>query len=272
MQQHNARKFGLKSVVILAALSTSACVGMPKPVDLTQTNLPPAAALETPEQSEAVWQEAQVLKYTPIWNDNSEPNGDAYTAGKAAYYLSIATDEPEWSKAAIKAFEDVNTHDPIIAARARAALGASHRMAARNFPIKGVFQYTLFGTPGLKRASHVKTAISLLNKAVEESPNDPVIRQYRATAFVGIPKLFGVREEGLADFEQLSQWTQNPELNGEFAVLLTSPQWQEEFFMNYATASESVSDKQTALENWKALSTISTDPYLTALAIQKAQN
>lgn len=156
--------------------------------------------------------------------------------------------------------------------RARAGLGGANRLEARDYPIRGAAEFLLFGTPRMLRLNLVRKSVSNLNRAVEASPDDPIVRLYRAAAFVGIPPFFGVRETGLADYDVLDQWTQQPENNSEYIEFLSSKEWRDEYFLTRARSMEQAGEKKEATMAWRVLSTSADDPYLQALALQHLAN
>jgi hypothetical protein len=249
---------GLAFIVLLG------CVGAPKLPDPAMLVSP--AQIYDEETAHEAWRISQITKYGQIWTQQNTPNGDPYKAGQAAYYLALATLEPEWSKAAISAFEHALDGPPNFPHRARAGLGAAHRLAARDFPIQGTAQYLLLGTPGWKRTYHIKSAFSQLNRAVEAAPNDPVIRLYRGAAFVGIPEFFGGREKGLADYAKLEQWTQEPTNNSAYSALLSSKKWRDEYYLMRARSMKQASNEQAARMAWQVLANEANDTHLESLA------
>jgi hypothetical protein len=259
----------LRSIMLgIGCLSLVGFVGMPKLPDASAL-LPPAQIVDV-KTAQAAWRASQVAKYSKIWINESAANGDPYRAGKAAYYLALATFEPEWSKAAITAFDKALSTESDSLYRARAGLGASHRLAARDFPITGAAQYLLLGIPGWKRTYHVLTSFSHLNSAVEAAPDDPFIRLSRAAAFVGIPKFFGGREKGIADYEKLEQWTNNPSSNSTYSAFLSSNEWRDEYYLMRAESMQQLGNDQEAVKAWQVLSDEAEDIQLKVLATYKS--
>jgi hypothetical protein len=240
------------------------CVGSPKLPGISII-IPPAKVFDEKTSLNA-WRTSQVVKYGDIWINESTSEGNSYNAGKAAYYLALATLEPEWSKAAINAFNnalDAKSNSPH---RARAGLGAAHRLAARDFPITGAAQYILLGIPGWKRSYHVLSSFSHLNNAVEAAPNDPVIRLLRGAAFVGIPEFFGGHEIGFSDYEKLERWTNSPSSNSDYFVLLSSNEWRDEYYFMRAQTMKQVGDKEEEIKALEVLSNNAVDIYLKLFA------
>ena len=246
------------------------CVGVPKLPDAS--TLVSLTQIYDKKSAEEAWRSSQVAKYGEIWTRQSARNGDPYRAGQAAYYLALATLEPEWSKAAISAFDKALEGEPDFPHRARAGLGAAHRLAARDFPIQGAAQYLLLGTPGWVRTYHVRTSFSHLNRAVEAATNDPVIRLYRGAAFVGIPAFFGGREKGLADYAQLEQWTKQPGSNPAYSTLLSSKGWRDEYYLMRAQSMKQAGNEHEATMAWQVLSRDANDAHLQLLATHSLAN
>ncbi|MFK7876829.1 MAG: hypothetical protein AB8B71_13785 [Paracoccaceae bacterium] len=253
-----------------AFLLLTGCVGPPKlPV---ATNPTPIGQISDKKTAQGAWRDSQVRKYGEIWTRESNPGGDHYVAGQAAYYLALSTSEPTWSKAAITSFESALKTDLALPERARAGLGAANRLQARDYPIKGAAEFLALGTPRMLRLNLVRKSVSNLNRAVEAAPYDPIVRLYRASAFVGIPTFFSVRETGLADYDVLDQWTHQPENNSEYSKLLSSGQWRDEYFLMRAQSMEQAGKKSEATMAWHVLSTSASDSYLQALALQHLAN
>ena len=246
------------------------CVGAPKLPDAS--TLVSTTQIYDKKSAEEAWRSSQVLKYGEIWTRHSAPNADPYRAGQGAYYLALATFEPEWSKAAIKAFDEALDEEPDFPHRARAFLGAAHRLAARDFPIQGAAQYLLLGTPGWIRTYHVRTSVSHLNRAVEAAPNDPVIRLFRGAAFVGIPAFFGGREKGLADYVQLEKWTKQPSSNPAYSDLLSSKEWRDEYYLMRAQSMKQAGIQHESITAWQILSNEASNAYLKSFAIHNLAN
>lgn len=253
-----------------AVLVLAGCVGAPKLPD--ETNPTSISQISDKSTAQKAWRDSQVSKYGEVWKRESAPGGDAYAAGRAAYYLALSTFEPAWSKAAITSFEHALNTDSTFTERARAGLGGANRLAARDYPIRGIAEFLLFGTPRMLRINHIRKSVSNLNRAVDASTDDPVVRLYRATAFVGIPPFFGVREKGLADFETLDQWTQDPDSNSEYSGFLLSREWRDTYYLTRAQSMKQAGKDSEAMMAWRELSENANDPYLQALATQYVAN
>jgi hypothetical protein len=246
------------------------CVGAPKLVE--PSSLISSVPVFDEKTAQEAWRESQIAKYGRVWKRQSVPNGDPYRAGQAAYYLALATFEPEWSKAAISEFDKVLVGEPDFPHRARAFLGAAHRLAARDFPIKGAAQYLLLGMPGWVRTYHVRASFSHLNRAVEDAPNDPVIRLSRGAAFVGIPTFFGGREKGLDDYAQLERWTKKPRSNPAYSDLLSSKEWRDEYYLMRAQSMKQAGIEHESTTAWQILSNEASDAYLQSFATHNLTN
>ncbi|MFK7963288.1 MAG: hypothetical protein AB8C46_04900 [Burkholderiaceae bacterium] len=261
IDRYQVGRFILASAIFVAL---AGCVGAPKLSEAPVTISP--NRINDEKTAQEAWKASQVAKYGEIWTRESRPDGDPYLAGQAAYYLALATFEPEWSKVAISSFEQALKSELASPDRARAGLGGANRLAARDFPVRGVAQFLLFGTGVAIRSNYVRTAVSNLNRAVDSSPDDPLVRLPRAVSFVGIPTFFSVRQDGLADFEVLERWTQQPESNSEFFDLLSSQEWRDEYYLMRAQSMAQAGNEREAKKAWRILSTEAIDPYLQALA------
>jgi tetratricopeptide (TPR) repeat protein len=275
INKHRTRRIShlkiTRSIIVgISYLALAGCVGSPK---WPNTSAAPFLQQKFDEKTaKDAWRSSQVVKYGDIWISQNFADGDPFITGKAAYYLALATLEPEWSKAAITAFDkalEVESDNPH---RARAGLGAAHRLAARDFPITGAAQYILLGIPGWIRTYHVLTSFSHLNRAVEAAPNDPIIRLYRAAAFVGIPEFFGGRDKGIADYEKLEQWTNSPSSNSAHLKLLSSGAWRDEYYLMRAQSMKQLGHQQEAIMAWKLLLKDTSDDHLRALARYRLAN
>jgi hypothetical protein len=268
---HFNRLYIIRTILLgMLVFVLTGCVGAPKLSD-SSTLISPVQVFDEKTAQEA-WRESQVAKYGEVWTRQSASNGNPYRAGQAAYYLALATFEPEWSKAAINAFDKVLDGEPNFPHRARAFLGAAHRLAARDFPIKGAAQYLLFGMPGWVRTYHIRASFSHLNRAVEDAPNDPVIRLSRGSAFVGIPTFFGGREKGLEDYAQLEQWTKKPKSNPVYSDLLSSKGWRDEYYLMRAQSMKQAGIEHESTTAWQILSNEASDAYLQSFATYHLAN
>ena len=219
-----------------------------------------AAALAGAEQA---WRGARVAEYRALWEEEGGAGGDPFSAGLAAYHLASLTREPEWSEAALEAFDRVLESRPGFAL-ARAWRGSAHALRARDFPVRGILQ--LLPGPGFVRLAHVKASFSDLDAAAGAAPRDPSVRLLRAATRLGMPAIFGGTDEGLADFRRLEAWTRDPESNPEHADLLRSAGWRERYHLARARAMQGIGREADAARSWARVAETSEDPLLQELA------
>ena len=223
----------------------------------------PAGEIDGPEKAEQAWRAGTIAEYEPIWNEESGPDGDPFSAGLAAYNLASATLDPAWSNAAIDAFDKVLDRDPG-AALARAWRGSAHALMARDYPIRGLWQ--IVPGPGFVRLYHVKAAFSDLDSAVGAAPDDPVIRLVRGSTYLGMPPVFGGGDEGRADFDRLRAWVRDPDSNPDHADVLRSRSWRELYYLSRSRAMEAIGESEDAVRSWERLSEVTDNPVLQELA------
>jgi hypothetical protein len=260
-----SRQWGkIRSLFFIGTLIVlTACVG--SPTFQGSPDLINIADIDNIEAAERAWKDSQVNKYHAIWLLESV-NGSAFEASKAAYELALATDDPSWSKASIEKAEKALQEQTGSPERSLGLLGASHRMAARNFPIQGFATYALMGIPGWIQLFHIHAAVSNLNQAVQYAPDDPEIRLYRASAYCGIPTLFGVRDTCYEDYAQLQHWVDEPTSNESFEELLLSASWLEIYYVLRAQSMEQLNDKDEARLAWRLVRVKTQNPYLRLLS------
>lgn len=223
----------------------------------------PAGEIDSLEKAEQAWRAEKIAEHEPIRDEEAGPEGDPFAAGLAAYALASATLDPAWSNQAIDAFDKVLERDPGFAL-ARAWRGSAHALMARDYPVKGLWQ--IVPGPGFVRLYHVKAAFSDLDSAVAAAPADPVVRLIRGSTCLAMPPVFGGCEEGLADFDKLHAWTRDPDGNPDYADLLRSRSWREEYHLSRARAMEAIGEHEDALRSWQRLSETTDNPTLQELA------
>ena len=221
---------------------------------------PEIDSLETAEQT---WRAEQIAEHGSIWEEESGPGGDPFSAGLAAYRLASATLDPAWSNAAIDAFGEALASAPGFAL-ARAWRGSAHALMARDYPVRGIWQ--IVPGPGFVRLYHVRAAFSDLDSSADAAPGDPLIRLIRASTYVAMPSVFGVVDEGLADFDKLGDWTRDPDSNPEHADILRSRGWREEYYLARSRAMEALGESDDAARSWRQLSESTDRPTLQELA------
>ena len=223
----------------------------------------PTGEIDSPEKAEQAWRAEKIAEYEPIWNEESGPDGDPFSAGLAAYHLASATLDPAWSNVAIDAFDKALRTNPDFAL-ARAWRGSAHALMARDYPVKGLWQ--IVPGPGFVRLYHMKAALSDLDSAVDAAPSDPLVRLIRASTCLAMPSVFGGGDKGLADFDKLRAWTRDPDSNPHHADILRSRSWREEYYLSRSRAMEEIGENEDAARSWKRLSEATDDPTLQELA------
>ena len=233
------------------------------PVTPVAEPIAPAGEIDSAETAEQAWRAGRIAEYEPIWNEEAGPGGDPFAAGLAAFNLASATRDPAWSNAAIDAFDTALANDPELTL-ARAWRGSAHALMARDYPVKGLWQ--IVPGPGFVRLYHVKAAFSDLDAAVGAAPGDPVVRLIRGSTYLGMPPVFGGGEEGLADFEKLRAWTRDPDSNPDYADVLRTRGWREQYHLSRSRAMEAIGANEDAARSWRQLSEATDDPILQELA------
>lgn len=222
-----------------------------------------AGKIDSLETAERAWRAREIRDHQRIWEEESGPDGDPFTAGLAAFRLASVTEDPAWSNAAIDAFDNVLERNPDLAL-ARAWRGSAHALAARDYPIQGLLQ--IIPGPGFVRLHHVHASTSDLDAAADAAPRDPVVRLVRASTYVGLPAIFGKRDEGFADFDELEGWTNDPQGNPDHADVLRSESWRESYYLSRSRAMRKAGRNGDAVRSWAALAGTTRDPLLQELA------
>ena len=223
----------------------------------------PSGEIDSVETAEQAWRAGQIAEHEPIWEEEGGPDGDPFSAGLAAWHLASVTEDPAWSSAAIDAFDKVLDRTPGFAL-ARAWRGSAHALAARDYPVQGLWQ--IVPGPGFVRLYHVRAAFSDLDDAVGAAPDDPVVRLVRGSTWLGLPSIFGGVEEGLADFDLLRGWMRDPGSNPDHADVLRSEEWRESYYLSRSRAMEKIGRNEDAARSWTRLAEITDDPILQELA------
>ena len=226
-------------------------------------SVPQATKIDSLETAEQAWRAREIREHRRIWEEESGPDGDPFPAGLAASRLASVTEDPAWSGAAIDAFDEVLERNPDFAL-ARAWRGSAHALAARDYPIRGLLQ--IIPGPGFVRLYHVNAATSDLDAAADAAPRDPVIRLIRASTYLGMPAIFGKRDEGFADFDALEGWTGDPQGNPDHADLLRSESWRESYYLSRSRAMEKSGRTGDAARSWAVLAGTTGDLLLQELA------
>ena len=178
-----------------------------------------------------------------LWQAESGAGGDPFSAGYAAYEIASVTHDPKWSSEAIARLGAAQDAMPEFA-QATAWRGSAHALAARDFPLQGAWQ--VIPGPGFVRIYHVQRAKSLLNAAVAQAPNDPVVRLIRAATLANMPAFFVDETVVDADFALMAQWDAEPQSNPDFADILTADKWRTDFYTAYAAQMTATGEPELA--------------------------
>ncbi|MDH3602436.1 MAG: hypothetical protein OEU26_22710 [Candidatus Tectomicrobia bacterium] len=202
---------------------------------------------------------ARIGEATRVWQDKQSTPFDQ---ALAAFRLAQETSNSSWSREAIGQFKalrkaDSNKH-------AQAYLGASHALAARNFPLQG--WWMIIPGPGFVRLYHVQRAFFHLNTAVEIAPTEPIARLIRAATLTSMSNMFGGHDQGMVDFALINRWVTRDELNPEHQLIVASPRYQEEFWLSYARALDRLDRPGEALTYWRHLLQAQSNPGIVKLA------
>jgi hypothetical protein len=151
-----------------------------------------------------------VARLTRVWTEEKSLgyDGDAQALGMVAFQIAARTHLPEWAGEALRQNEialEKNGQSPLVLAY----LGATHAIVARDFPVAPALQ--VFFGPGFMRIYHVWRSLIDLDAAVAAAPLDPVVRLVRASTMLGLPKLFGQYDKGLADLHLIQSWMAHPQ-------------------------------------------------------------
>ncbi|MGQ4810360.1 hypothetical protein NKDENANG_03818 [Candidatus Entotheonellaceae bacterium PAL068K] len=238
------------------ALILTSCTST-RPTFPPQRELTRTSSFET---AKTALRQVRIAEYKEVWEDEL---AGPFAHALAAFRLAQETSDPAWSSEAIKRFkaivEAAEDHP-----RARAYLGASHALAARDFPIKGVLQ--IIPGPGFVRLYHVQQAFSHLNAAVKAAPTAPVIRLIRAATFLGMPKFFGGHEPGKADFALINRWISHEEPNPDHRQVIDSPSYQQEVWLAYACLLDRLGQPEEAVVYWQRVAQRNPNPDVVELA------
>ncbi|MCY4291594.1 MAG: hypothetical protein OXC72_07515 [Roseovarius sp.] len=162
---------------------------------------------------------SQIISSIGIWEEESGPEGDPFSAGVAAWKIANETRDVKWSGEAIRKLNDARQGMPEFT-HAAAWLGAAHAPVARDYPIQGIWQ--VIPGPGFARIHHVKKVENLLDNAVDQSPNDPVFRLIRASTLLQMPGMLTDHKRAYDDIELMAGWSVNPDGNRSHAEILKS--------------------------------------------------
>jgi len=242
--------------VMIYGILLSGCKAVP-PI---QQAMP--TTIDSIQSAEMAFSAEKVSLYSQIWQDETGKSGDYFSAGIAAWKLAAESKDPTWSNAAITKFKAAL--EGVDSANGKAWLGSSHALMARDFPIQGWWQ--VIPGPGFVRLLHVWKSFAYLDKAVEMAPKDPVIRLIRGSTYIGMPTIFGGQKDGLADFALMEQWIENSQLNVEFADIITSQSWLQEYFLSCARSMASLGNKEKETLCWQQLYSITKNPKVKEVA------
>lgn len=178
-----------------------------------------------------------------LWSEERGAAGDVFTAGRAAYDIADQTRDPKWAGEASRRLAEAREVLPGFG-QATAWQGAANALIARDYPLQGAWQ-ALPG-PFFVRIYHIERAEALLNEAVRQTPDDPVVRLLRAATLSRLPEALVDREIAMEDFALLAEWRADPASNPENAAVLVSSEWQLGFLDAYAQAKAALGDRQMA--------------------------
>jgi len=212
------------------------------------------------EDAELALRANSIETYGRIWEEESVELGDSYSAGISAWKLANVTMDSAWSNAAINSFEKDLRNNSFNVALTTAWLGSAHALQARDFPIQGWWQ--VIPGPGFVRLYHVQRSFSLLNEAVKKDPFNPIIRLIRGSTLLGIPSIFGGYKKGISDFETIEEWISNPKLNTEYANLIESQPWLQEYYLSCAKTNFDDEDNKKNTDCLQKLYDITQEPVL----------
>lgn len=245
----------------LYVVNLTSCAQIPVVPELKSPSTP--QSITSVEEAQDTWNNQELTLYTTIWNEESLDDGDAFSAGLAAYNIASILNDYNWSSEAYGKFTFVLDRQPDFV-MARSWRGSASALQARNYPVGGVF--LVIPGPGFHRLYHVKSAFSDLNVAVEAAPNDPIVRLIRAASIIGMPAIFGGHDDGINDFMRLQKWTDRPESNAEHSALLKSETWLSQYYLAKAKAMMRLENNEEVIIAWKKLEELTTDPLLKSLA------
>ena len=212
------------------------------------------------------WNNVRLKKSRALWVEESDNDGDVFSAGFAAYRIASITGDFKWSKEAIRLLTIAKEQLPNFAL-ATAWLGSSHSLAARDFPVQGAWQ--IIPGPGFIRIYHVWRAESLLNEAVEQDEKNPAVRLIRAATINAMPAILVDHEVAEDDFRLLAKWANDPSLNPDYFDVLLSNDWLSSFYLFYAEKLSEDGESKRSLAYLKKLEKIAPTTELRNLALWK---
>ena len=184
-----------------------------------------------------------------LFTVESGETGDPFTAGRAAFDIADFTRDPKWARIAARKLGEAREVLPGFA-QAIAVQGAAHSFIARDYPVQGAWQ--ILPGPLFVRVYHVRRAESLLDQAVGQAPEDPVVRLLRAAVVSRIPA-FVNHENALQDFALLESWEADPSLNPNYAEILRSEDWRGRYLCAHAAALEESNSRKAGELHTRAL-------------------
>jgi hypothetical protein len=230
----------------LFAYSELQLIGTPKLPELIMT-----AQKVSAEDAIQRWNQRRLREATYLWREENSPEGDAFTAGLAAYRIGSLTHDPLWvTSAKDKLLESTETLPQF--AQARAWLGSAYALIARDYPIQGNWQ--VFPGVGFARIYNVLQAKKYLDEAVVIDEFDPVSRLVRASTLSAMPSIFVSKESVGTDLQTLLSWVEDPSSNPQHKQVLQSEAFRDEFYLAYAQRLEARGEKTAAKNAWDMLS------------------
>ena len=223
------------------------------PVAAAETTVPASLA-----EAKAAKDSALLRENINLWDrEQAARRKDAFTEALAAYHIGSLSGDYRWSLLSVKLFNEILDENPNFNL-ARAWRGSAHAVYAGDYPIKG-FLLVIPG-PGFIRLWHVRRAFIDLNNAVENAPDDPVVRLIRAATFIGMPARLGGHDTGAEDMDVLAGWTSNPASNPQNQELLESQGWLRQYYLGRAKAMVKLDQSTEARLAWQDLLQVSDDP------------
>ena len=242
---------------IISILTITSCSSQ---APRTFPEIAPIRTVTSLADAQAALHQQRIVEYRAAWEDTEI---DGFTRASTAFFLALELQDPAWSNEAIKRFEPIVDAQPDDAA-ARAFLGSAHALAARDYPLQGIWQWIIPG-PGFARLYHVRRAFTYLDQAIEMTPQDPMIRFIRANTYTRMPAIFGGQDQGMADFALLLRWFEVHTLNPAYQDVLADSWFQNEVWLAYANILDYQQRVEEAQLYWQLLANKSEDFFIRQL-------
>lgn len=131
----------------------------------------------------------------------------------------------------VASFKILHVADPTDA-ELTAYLGSAYILLARDYPWKGLFQ--IIPGPGFMRLYYVFKGTNLLNDAIIQDPQHPVVRLIRGITMTHMPRVFGNYTSGMEDFSLLHSWINKPQDNLRYVEILKDAAFRSESLFRLA--------------------------------------